>query len=288
MIRISRRNPWVLFGIALSLAVGTAELSRSAASQSSPAAQDANGASNATRKDIKFEVFSIRPSKADAAQAGIDVTPSGFKATMNLWSLIMLAFNPQLPLYWKDVKIQNAPQWLSDDSYSVDARVADADVAVWKTQGRESEMVRGALRAALKERCKLQLHVTPIEVPYLDLVVGKRGPKLKEATPGVTAPARAMHLPDGGVIVMGSTERQFFNVSMNDLATRLTAWSRDFPVQDKTGLTGRYDFALPWDSSQETDSLDRMPVAGIGLALRPGKGPAYTLTIDHVEKPDAD
>jgi uncharacterized protein (TIGR03435 family) len=288
MIRVSRRNSWVLFGIALSLAVRTAQLCGSAAAQSSPVAQGADGVSNATTKDIKFEVFSIHPSQANAALGGMDVTPNGFKATMNLWSLIMLAFNPQLPLYWKDVKIQNAPQWLSGDSYSIDARVADEDVAVWKTQGRESEVVRGALRAALKERCKLQLHVTPIEVPYLDLVVGKHGPKLKEATPGVTAPTRAMRLSDGGFILLGSTERQFFNVSMNDLAIRLTAWSRDIPVQDKTGLTGRYDFTLPVDNSEETDPLDRMPVTNIGLALRPGKGQAYTLTIDQIEKPDAD
>ncbi len=98
MIRISRRDSSALFSIALSLAVGSAHLCRSAAAQSSPAAQGAHGASNTTRKDIKFEVFSIRPSKANAALGGMDVMPNGFKATMNLSSLIMLAFNPQLPL----------------------------------------------------------------------------------------------------------------------------------------------------------------------------------------------
>jgi uncharacterized protein (TIGR03435 family) len=61
------------------------------------------------------------------------------------------------------------------------------------------------------------------------------------------------------------------------------------PIQDKTGLTGRYDFTLPWYDYNHypeiSDPLDRMPITSIGLMLQRGKGPGFLINIDHIEKP---
>jgi len=78
---------------------------------------------------------------------------------------------------------------------------------------------------------------------------------------------------------------------MDDLASVLTRLTKDYPVQDKTGLPGRYDFTLPWYSPQQhptseiSNPLDRMPMSSIGLALKMGKGPGFVIDIDHIERP---
>ena len=65
------------------------------------------------------------------------------------------------------------------------------------------------------------------------------------------------------------------------------------PIQDKTGLAGRYDFTLPWydknDAGGEiSNSMDRMPISDIGLILKPGKGPGFIINIASIERPSTD
>jgi uncharacterized protein (TIGR03435 family) len=66
------------------------------------------------------------------------------------------------------------------------------------------------------------------------------------------------------------------------------------PVQDATGLTGRYDVALkrPQMSTpaQGMSASDSGPtifsiLGDLGLKLVPGKGAVETLVIDHIERP---
>ena len=79
---------------------------------------------------------------------------------------------------------------------------------------------------------------------------------------------------------------------MEEFATLLTRSSPDYPVQDKTGLTGRYDFTLPWydlqhyPDSEFSNPLDRMPISSIGLKLKRGTGTAFMVNIEHIERPD--
>jgi uncharacterized protein (TIGR03435 family) len=90
------------------------------------------------------------------------------------------------------------------------------------------------------------------------------------------------------------------------LAETVLSSVADRPVMDETGLTGRYDLALPSSalppqppppgaSSQPMDApppppgddesiFTTLPEA-LGLRLEPGKGHVDTLVIDHVERP---
>jgi bla regulator protein BlaR1 len=66
-------------------------------------------------------------------------------------------------------------------------------------------------------------------------------------------------------------------------------------VQDKTGLSGRYDVTIRRPAVQGSVSAsgpDMEPSAGLiaeqlGLKLEPAKGQVETLVIDHVERPSA-
>jgi uncharacterized protein (TIGR03435 family) len=64
------------------------------------------------------------------------------------------------------------------------------------------------------------------------------------------------------------------------------------PIQDKTGLDGRYDFDLPIeDKADRSDDGTDSPVFGvsvkdIGLMFRRGKGPSFILDIVSLNKPD--
>ncbi|WP_083344168.1 DUF3738 domain-containing protein [Terriglobus roseus] len=60
-------------------------------------------------------------------------------------------------------------------------------------------------------------------------------------------------------------------MSMDEFAEYLARISKGYPIQNKTGLTGRYDFSLPWiedGRDLSTESLTSLPVSPIGLAPR--------------------
>ena len=66
----------------------------------------------------------------------------------------------------------------------------------------------------------------------------------------------------------------------------------DGPVEDKTGLMGKYDFTLEWTpSTSGAASEDGGPSIftalqeQLGLKLEPAKGQVEVLVIDHIERP---
>jgi uncharacterized protein (TIGR03435 family) len=182
-----------------------------------------------------------------------------------------------------------------NDWYDIDARVAQQDMAAWQQAGPDiydSEPLRSALQAALKERCKLAIHMTPVEIPYWNVVAGKHGANLNETVPGAIQRVPGKTSVAGkGIYIEDKGKRQFVGVSMPDLASVLMRLTKDYPVQDKTGLTGRYDFTLPWYGPQQYPAseisvpLDRMPLASIGLMLEMGKGPGFVIDVEHIERP---
>ncbi len=278
----------------LGLLVSSARWSNAAvAAEDSSEGRSANSARDTG--PFQFEVFSIRPHQPGAPPLDREYMPDGIRATMSLESVIELAYMPQPPLAWSSLKLLHAPDWI-DDWYDIDARVAKQDMAAWQRAGPDiygSEPLRSALRAALKERCQLALHMTPMEIPYWNIVVGKQGAKhLQETVPGAIKPVAGKSSVAGkGFYIEDKGKRQFVGVSMADLATVLMRLTKDYPVQDKTGLGGRYDFTLPWygyaqyPASEISNPLDRMPITSVGLELERGKGPGLVFDIDHIEKP---
>jgi uncharacterized protein (TIGR03435 family) len=197
-------------------------------------------------------------------------------------------------LYWEPVGF---PAWLSQERYDIAARVAEADLAEWQKPARQTEMLRAMLQTMLADRCKLAVHRELKDAPVYYLTVGKDGPKFKQAEVADVYPVgENPRYPGGGVVEFDGHAQRFSHAPMTLLASYLTNMNLGGrPVQDRTGLAGRYDFALQWgwtgglggapgEASDPGPSLFSA-VAALGLKLVPANGQVETLVLDHVERP---
>ena len=178
------------------------------------------------------------------------------------------------------------PSW-SAQVFAFDARLSPRDFKAWQSQGKNQDLLRAALRAALKDRFKLAIHEEPAQQTVFELVVAKRGPRLKPPTPDAALPP-GIHLESGGVRAIGpkaTYDMDFRGATMQDLAYMLTGVFFDGPVRDRTGLTGRYDFYVPRVETPGEDQGYSFSVTGLGLQLKRGKENRPILVIDHVERP---
>jgi uncharacterized protein (TIGR03435 family) len=132
-------------------------------------------------------------------------------------------------------------------------------------------------------------------MPVYALVVGKNGPKLKEANPA----AQPVFKIRRGLLAAPSA-------TMAELAYQLSNFLGQ-PVSDKTGLTGKYDLKFEWapDENQVAmfsaigvpegngapapdwpgPSLFTALEDQLGLKLEPQKGPVEIFTIERLEWP---
>ncbi len=104
----------------------------------------------------------------------------------------------------------------------------------------------------------------------------------------------AIALPGGVILVHGTQPRQttFIGATIADLGV-IIGKGAGRPLQDKTGLMGRYDISLELDTSSEASSIRPGPMAvmitalqeQLGLKLEPAKENVEVLVIDHVERP---
>ncbi|MGP8259376.1 MAG: TIGR03435 family protein [Acidobacteriaceae bacterium] len=255
----------------------------------------------APSKTYAFEVVSIRPSKPGSPPAFAKVLPDGYRVpNVSMWSMIMTAYFPQGVAYWTYDRLVGGPPWLQSELYDIDAKVSETDIAEWQKQGPQAPMLLQMLQTMLADRCRFVFHRIPAEVDGWALEVDKRGPKLAEAKAGAVLPA-GMKFPEGGVMVInpgGKNQYRYYGVSMEDFALDLSMMSAGHPVQDKTGLTGKYDFVMSWlDLSPNADGregvyasdnpnpLSYWDLGSLGLKLVPVKVPTETLVIDHIERP---
>ena len=249
-----------------------------------------------------FDVFSIRQNKTPATVAVLKQdgpTADGYRSHQPLALLLLTAYVPQVggAAFYTIDQIKGLPDWMMSDGYDIDARIADEDRTEWQKPEMQKVMLRAMLQAMLAERCKLAVHRGVKETHVTTLVVAKGGPKFKETDPTVEHPA-GHTMPFGGVLVgHGEDGMSFYDTSMASFASLLSSWANGGrPVQDKTGLTGKYDFTLKFGSQGESaddadlgiSPLGEMILSGlnnIGLKLESGKGQVETLVIDHMERP---
>jgi uncharacterized protein (TIGR03435 family) len=245
-----------------------------------------------TDKDFRFEVVSIRPMTPGSSSFSMNTSPSqnGFDTTLSLWQAIILAYSNVDYRSWGSVQVLNAPNWIGE-FYNISARVSQADLKAWQSQGREHELLRAALRAVLKDRCRLAIHEQPSKGQIWELVIGKRGPQLKAAVANTVLPAGAK-LESGGVLVQtvdhGTQVKTYYGATMQDLADFLSILARQIPVRDRTGLTGRYDFTFhSVQIPPDEEPVFSYPIDHLGLQIRRGSENRPILAIDHIEKPAA-
>jgi uncharacterized protein (TIGR03435 family) len=240
-------------------------------------------------RDFRFEVLSIRPMTGPGSGINTRPGPNGFSSRLTSYQAIMIAYGPSDYQTWGTTELRNGPNWLGD-FYDFNARVPQASLKAWQNQSNEHELLRSAMRAALKERFHLAIHEQPSTAKIYELVVGKGGPRLKATAPNSPLPVGAP-LPSGGSgvgkqLADGKTQWDYHAANMQDLAWFLTIASRGIPVRDRTGLTGRYDFTFRQvEISPDDEHVYGWPVDRLGLKIRPGVENRPILVIDHVEKP---
>ncbi|MFT4114900.1 M56 family metallopeptidase [Silvibacterium sp.] len=243
---------------------------------------------------IPFEVFSIRPTSM-APQSGAGgplggIRPDGYSAHgWDLWSSIMMAYSPRDFHGWKSDDIVNYPKssW-AKTRYDIDARIPAADIARWREQDAQHELLSAALREALQERCHMAAHVAQRERPVFALTLGKKPPKYDKVTGAQIYPENSFAVGEG-VLVPGNHPR-LLNVSMTTLAEFLSNGS-DRHIVDSTGLKGLYNITLirlPYEKRDASEPRPASPFFDLeasGFSLKPTTAMLPTIVIDHLEPP---
>jgi uncharacterized protein (TIGR03435 family) len=287
------------------------------AQTSAPAAQVSEsrpGApATAAAKAYAFDVVSIRQNISPmqmmmGPQSGppqYGPTADGYRmANQSLVLPLLTAYVPQVggaTFYSPQDQIKGLPDWLMRERYDIDARIAGEDRAEWQKPESQKVMLQAMLQAMFAERCKLAVHREVKEVGVSSLVVAKGGPKFKETDPTVEHPD-GMKLPWGGVMAFSNGAMSFYGATMASFASMMSSFGNGGrPIQDKTGLTGKYDITLklgdmmmgPAQGEQQSATAASDPGASItsllqeqlGLKLESAKGQVETLVIDHMERP---
>lgn len=194
-----------------------------------------------------FEVASVR--RTDRCGGGGSIDPGSVVLRgVFLKAVLMEAFQ---------VKMEQieGPSWLEADCFDISAKMPD---------GATRTQVPAMLQALLRERFRLAAHKEDRPRSGWALVVDKGGPKFKEDDPNVNFMGR-----EKGMMVVSSARTPYGALkgvmSMATLAADLSTKGYG-PVQDLTGLKGRYDIDLRWTNP----GADPKGPAGVTIPIPPG------------------
>lgn len=255
----------------------------------------------AAQSKTSFEVASIRPTDPSERTVFVKGGPGSQDPTnlrmvgLTLPSLITTAYGVA---YYQLTPLP----WMGRDRFNITAKLPE---------GATKDDMKLMMRALLIERFKLAVHEDQKEMAVFDLVVGKNGPKFKKSaeeaievkeTTGPSGPLKTDKagypiLPKGMSMAMtghfGALQGE--RETMEFLAKHLSNQLRT-PVNDSTGLEGRYDFLLTWDLSQTAQGVTTTPAddAGptleqavaeqLGLKLVRKKAMVQMIVVDRCEK----
>jgi len=166
-----------------------------------------------------------------------------------------------------------APDWTESVHFDIAAKYPP------DTKDKDRPLM---LRALLEDRFKLAVHRESKEVQGYELLVAKKGFKLKPVEPGVA------NTNSRGAYAQTLTATK---VSMDGLADYV-ARNLDKAVVDKTGITGVYDFEFRWskevqtsnDGEADAPTLFAALEESLGLRLQAHKVPLTMFIVDHVER----
>ena len=235
-----------------------------------------------------YEVVSVKPNKSGLDSMSWSWTPDGLRLVDVTLTTLIRASDYTLRHAAND-RIMGLPGWADKARFDIEAKVSEEDVPAFNKLDGEQRSVM--FRRLMEDRFKMKAHTETREMPLYALVLAKGGVKM---TPTKEADARNESY---GGMSMGSkggvTHAEYRKTAMDDLADNLTQ-NLGRTVVDKTGLKGKYDFALEWTPEDAPDG-STSTVPGIftaiqqqlGLRLEAQKGPVEGLVVDHVEEPSA-
>jgi uncharacterized protein (TIGR03435 family) len=251
-----------------------------------------------------FDVASVKPAPPQSAgrvRAGMRGGPGTSDpeqitfTNVTLLSVLLRAYNV------KTYQL-TGPDWLSSERYEIVAKIPP------DTTKEECNLM---LQNLLSERFHLAVHHETKELQGYELIRVKTGPKLKsstEAGPDVQpteAPKRDANgfpqLSAPGLVIMegvrGTAVVSFLTAKAQPLSALVELLSKEFrlPVDDRTGLTGKFDFTLefapqapgsltPDAANESAPNLISAVPQQLGLKLDPKKIPVDILIVDRADK----
>jgi uncharacterized protein (TIGR03435 family) len=220
----------------------------------------------------QFDVVSIHPNRGGATDSNLDSLPGGRMTATNITvrELVRLAYGV------KDYQIEHAPAWMDTERFDI----AAAGAAIRKVNLEDE---RARMRALLEERFQLKSHRETRQGRVYLLTIGKGGPKLTPHNDGTGTRTRkgCGHLAGSRVTV--------------DVIATILSRETERDVVNRTGLAGKFDFALDWTpDTRPCPADDDAPVRPsfytavqqqLGLKLEAAKAPVEVLVIDRLERP---
>ena len=180
-----------------------------------------------------------------------------------------------------DNRISGAPNWIDTETFAVNAITAN------HTEVTTPQQFQQLILSLLEDRFQFKFHREEVAAPvyWLELVKpGRPGPGLKPSA--ADAQPNMSTNTNGGKTVMRVT-----NMTITDIAAGLRRQTGR-PVEDHTGLAGKYDFQIEWSRDEapesEDPSLFTVVKEQLGLRLQPAKGTAETIVVDQITRPSAD
>jgi uncharacterized protein (TIGR03435 family) len=257
---------------------------------------------------VQFEVATIKPSAPDEKPNGGGIRRDGlsFRA-LPLKAIIAFAWDLDPNA---SEQMVGAPKWLDSDKIDVEAKVAQDNMV----QGGSTmqgippialEDLREMLKQLLIARFEMKTHIDNLPEDAYTLVAVN--PKMTKADPKERARCNVGPGPVAQPIMnMLVTCKNVTMAQAAELFPTFAAWYLHYPVVDKTGLQGGWDFTLNWSSG------DHMPGFGaqsppnaetetasdpngavsfydavrkeLGLKLVKEKRPEPVLVIDHIDE----
>ena len=236
----------------------------------------------------KFEAASVKITDRCSMQNTIDPGMIALNGDpLNV--VLMEAFNAKM-----DQIV--GPSWLDADCFTIDAKMP---------AGSTRDQVPAMLQALLAERFGLTAHKEGRPMPGYVLVVDKNGPKLK--TTDLNSADAIQHAGQVRFLSTMSSAGIKGSMTMALLAHLLSVRVKG-PVEDLTGLQGKYDVDISWAldpaferpdayaiSHAETHPNGELPPAPaadlfmairetLGLRLESRKEQVEVIVIDHIER----
>jgi uncharacterized protein (TIGR03435 family) len=251
---------------------------------------------------MTFEVASIRESKVDI-NAGFTIGGGFTPASSSTLRLINNTFSNLIEwAYGIDMnQFEGIPKDIRDAFYNVEAKSDSATDEQLAKLPKDQLLLehQHMMQVLLAERFNLKTHWESRDGRTYDLIVQKPG-KLQStgAPPTAEELKRFGDRPIPPLYQAGGSVRGFeyiaHGASTTDIADML-ADQFGHPVNDKTHLTGKYDFDLKTyqvhaddrkdDETNPWPPLETAIQDQLGLKLVPSHGPTRVLVIDHIEKP---
>jgi uncharacterized protein (TIGR03435 family) len=262
---------------------------------------------NASPQDLpEFDAVSVKPNKSRDVARAMGPEPGGRFNARNVPLRDLLAVGYSIPPLFASYRIAGGPEWIDSARFDVSA-----------TSGRDvpPDQVALRVRRLLSDRFGVKAHWETRELPVYALVLtkpdGALGSRLKRSDVDCAALRAAARggpppaVPAGGrAVCTGRTIPGTITgvaLSMDTLASSLARFAGRI-VQNRTGLTGGFDYELTWTPDQPVEQIPGAPLdidpngpslftavqEQLGLKLDAQKGAVDVLVVDHADPPSPD